>query len=101
MRGLNAGLDAFALAISFRNVMQPAPSGDARTTSGVFDAMLVTCDVGGAESVASIVWSSTIVTLASAANFLYVSSYALPKSLFTRKIAAFAPFGKSFLIALR
>ena len=35
--------------------MHCAPSGTARITPGFFDAMLVTCDVGGAESSTSIV----------------------------------------------
>ena len=50
--------------------MQPAPSGTATTTSAASLAMVVTCDVGGLESVASIVCSPRISMPKSAGDLL-------------------------------
>ena len=68
MRGFQPGVVAFALATSFRNEMHWAPSGTASSTAGFFDAMLVTCDVGGFESSPSMVCVSTMSILASKKN---------------------------------
>ena len=51
IRGFHPGFAALAFANSCQERVHCAPSGTARITSGFFDAMLVTCDVGGLESV--------------------------------------------------